>query len=128
MDKPPHGQPCNGCGLCCRDSVCPLGETVLGVPRDRPCPALRKAQDGTSACGLVVEPEAYAPVLAFLNGRESLSRAAAFLIGAGLGCDWSRAHEPRDEAFTRFEWQYAKDHRQEAKWAIKMWGIRKPGR
>jgi hypothetical protein len=39
--KPPHGSPCNGCGVCCMVTLCPLGQHIFGFELGR-CPALTK--------------------------------------------------------------------------------------
>lgn len=72
--KPPHGAPCNRCGLCCVATLCDLGRHFFGRAAG-PCPALRFDQEGNSACGLT------------LCGEQKYSDAAALLIGAGDGCD-----------------------------------------
>jgi hypothetical protein len=38
-------------------------------------------------CGLVENPDQYAPTVTEKHGKDAASRAAAALIGAGLGCD-----------------------------------------
>lgn len=91
--KPRHGQPCNGCGLCCMAELCPLALSVFGK-KPGPCPALmlERTADGQPrkfVCGLVVS-EAIPPPL-----RE----AAALLIGSGQGCDARINGEPADVAF-----------------------------
>jgi hypothetical protein len=49
--KPPHGDPCTSCGLCCMATLCPLGRKVFGREIG-PCPALIW-DEGKSSCGLV---------------------------------------------------------------------------
>lgn len=83
--KPPYGSPCNNCGQCCRDNLCPLGEHVF-ERWEGPCPALEEDSLG-SRCGLVASPRAYAPVRTSRFGARAMSGAAALLIGAGGGCD-----------------------------------------
>lgn len=83
--KPPYGSPCNRCGLCCMNELCPLAASLFRRT-DGPCPALLSVGDGYS-CGLVLSPERFAPMLAFAEGKDRLSAAAAALIGAGHGCD-----------------------------------------
>lgn len=82
--KPLFGDPCNGCGLCCIASQCPLSERIFGrVPR---CPALLPDGLGGFGCALLVQVE-----------RGSAWReAAALMIGAGTGCDCARGEA--DEA------------------------------
>ncbi len=83
--KPKYGSPCNSCGQCCQSSLCPLGQHVLG-PVDAPCPALRAQGEGFG-CGLVAAPRLYDPVRTAIYGARRMREAAAFLIGAGRGCD-----------------------------------------
>ncbi|GGF73333.1 hypothetical protein GCM10011319_37330 [Mameliella alba] len=84
LTKPPHGSPCNGCGGCCADQRCPLGQIVFG-PGER-CPALEMRLPAFT-CGLVENPERYAPMITERHGKVRAAQAAAVLIGAGLGCD-----------------------------------------
>ena len=53
--KPPHGSPCNGCGVCCMVAPCPLGQHIFGFELGR-CPALTERDDATYVCGLVLDP------------------------------------------------------------------------
>lgn len=86
--KAPYGTPCNGCGLCCMAEPCPFGRALFGKKSGR-CPALEwLAEHGRYACGLVVSPERYAPADRLERfGSRALSEAAAFTVGAGIGCD-----------------------------------------
>ena len=85
VPKPPHGSPCNGCGLCCIDQICPLAGHIFGGAEERRCPALEPVGDGRFTCGLVVRPKHYAP---WVKTRERNLRAGALvLIGANLACD-----------------------------------------
>jgi hypothetical protein len=98
IDKPPHGQPCNNCGQCCSEMLCPLGLALFGGPEFRQCPALEP--DGERfACGLMNNPMAYALRQTLMHGKEVMSRTAAHLIGAGRGCDAQLDGEPADEVF-----------------------------
>lgn len=91
IEKPPIGDPCNGCGLCCRAQVCGLGSFTLGLVKnygeraDGPCPAIVERDDGSITCGLVNRPKDYSP--AARGSTHDLRAAAAMLIGAGIGCD-----------------------------------------
>lgn len=83
--KPRYGDPCNRCGECCRDELCPLAS--LGFRDWRaPCPALIE-QDGRFVCGLVVAPRRFAPTQVSRHGVSRVSSAAKTLCGIGLGCD-----------------------------------------
>jgi len=84
LQKPPHGTPCNGCGQCCMSSRCPLGAALFGPGSD--CPALEVKLPGF-ACGLVENPGRYAMDIVFKHGEATVSQAATYLIGAGVGCD-----------------------------------------
>ena len=91
LEKPPIGDPCNGCGLCCQIQVCSAGSFSMGLVDaygDRapgPCPALVSQPDGSFACGMVLRPKEYAP--AGKGGAHDLRKAVQVLIGAGAGCD-----------------------------------------
>lgn len=88
-DKPAIGEPCNGCGLCCRIRVCGAGSHALGLVErygervDGPCPALMPDGNGW-ACGLVKRPKDY---IDSPRGVTMLRDAVKILIGAGAGCD-----------------------------------------
>jgi hypothetical protein len=98
IEKPPHGQPCNNCGQCCAEVLCPLAVGVFGEPWDRQCPALEPDGERFN-CGLVVHPMVYAMRQTLLHGAEVMSRTAAHLIGAGRGCDAQLEDEPADEVW-----------------------------
>ena len=86
LPKPPHGAPCNNCGRCCKDQICPLGQRIFGKPWLRQCPALIGPQDeGVYVCELVAHPDHY--IAAMPSEVADLSAAAGLLLGAGLGCD-----------------------------------------
>jgi hypothetical protein len=82
--KPPLGQPCNGCGVCCTYAPCPLG-MVLSRKRRGPCRAL-VWQHGQYRCGMLVAPRTHLPWLPAGLAR-LVQRLAARWIGAALGCD-----------------------------------------
>ncbi len=84
--KPPLGQTCNGCGLCCLSAPCPLG-MLVSRRRTGACAALRwSAVEQRYRCGLLSEP-------ADVTGWRSpwLLRAVRAVaqrqIAAGSGCD-----------------------------------------
>lgn len=88
-EKAPYGTPCNGCGLCCQNEICPLGQIVFPAAVVRfggACPALER-DDERFICGLIARPEAYAPIKASVYGVEALREAAVIGVGAGIGCD-----------------------------------------
>jgi hypothetical protein len=51
---PAYGEPCNGCGYCCRAELCGLAVEILGEQATAPCPFLRE-HDGRTWCGVVEE-------------------------------------------------------------------------
>lgn len=87
------------------NSLCPLGAKVF-PHRKGNCPAL-EMQDKGYSCGLVSDPEKYAPITVQKHGKETVSGAAMLLVGAGMGCDAKLSGEPYNHAFTyRFRyWQ-----------------------
>lgn len=115
-DKPAYGQPCNGCGLCCLEELCPLGQIVFQRVRG-PCPAL-SASGGAMVCGLVAEPTRYRP-----GDAVSLAEAALMLIGAGVGCDAMIAGEPDDRMFRARLRAKALNHPAANRRARRAWGI-----
>lgn len=84
LPKPAHGGKCNGCGRCCVDQRCPLAVAVFG--KGGSCPAL-EVRFPAFVCGLVENPQRYAPSIVQDFGQETASRSAAILVGAGIGCD-----------------------------------------
>ena len=124
-NKPPHGAPCNGCGLCCMTSLCPLASHHFkrgGL--EAPCPALERTPAGYT-CGLIANPMTYARAIALEHGVEATSAAAAVLNGAGLGCDARLAGEQADPAFYRKAAQWDRERRREIIKAKRIWRIPK---
>jgi len=79
--KPPRGQPCNGCGVCCAWAPCPLG-MLLSRRRRGSCRAL--VWQGTQyRCGVLTAPRQYLPWLPGGLAR----RLARRWIAAAQGCD-----------------------------------------
>ncbi|CAA7611695.1 conserved hypothetical protein [Magnetospirillum sp. LM-5] len=69
--KPAWGQPCNGCGLCCAVTTCPLGRIRFWRIKG-PCPALTWDDGGQRyLC------------------RLATNRWTRRWIAAGIGCDCS---------------------------------------
>jgi hypothetical protein len=122
VNKPPHGAPCNGCGLCCQQELCPLGSFVFDRSAG-PCPALTPQAEGRFACGLVVSPSTWAPVRTALAGVKTMSEAALYLIGSGVGCDAKLEGEAENVPFRR--WLASQRDRQVSKIAAAMraWGV-----
>jgi len=81
--KPPAGQPCNGCGLCCTAEPCPLG-MLLSRRRHGACAALAwSAGETRYRCGVLAQPRRWLPWLPASWAR----RLAQRWIAAGSGCD-----------------------------------------
>jgi len=85
-DKPPYGAPCNGCGVCCALTPCPVGR-IRFLKMRGPCPALRwDVATARYRCGLVSPPGECqrwlpSPLLTVWK------RIATRWIAAGSGCD-----------------------------------------
>lgn len=84
--KPPAGQPCNGCGVCCALETCPAARLRF-LRKTGPCPALEwAAADSHYRCGLLTRPGHYLGWLP--GGAEALARRLfGRWIAAGRGCD-----------------------------------------
>ena len=70
---PDHGQPCNGCGVCCIQSVCQVG--VIAGAGEAPCGFLL-FHDGRFWCGIVE-----------MERRTGIEPMVATALGIGRGCD-----------------------------------------
>jgi len=105
LEKPPIGDPCNGCGLCCRAQICAAGSFTMGLVdrygerADGPCPALVEQEGGGFACGMVLRPRDYALGRA---GAHDLREAVKMMIGAGAGCDEGEDDEALRRVQVRF--------------------------
>lgn len=82
--KPPTGQSCNGCGVCCLAEPCPVG-MLISRKRKGPCKALVwSGPESRYWCGVAIEPARFtAP--RWLAGLAR--RFALRWIAAGQGCD-----------------------------------------
>lgn len=123
-DKPPHGAPCNRCGLCCMATLCPLAQHVFRRSERGPCPALTRDADGLSVCGLIAEPMKHARVVAMTHGVEATGAAAAVLNGAGTGCDARFEGEPINEQFYEQLREHDRVNASKVRRARKLWGVR----
>lgn len=80
--KPPYGDPCNGCGMCCQEEACHLSVVYLGSSV-APCIALE--WDGERyRCGLVLHSSKYLETPEF--GDEVIAPLLSELLGVGKGC------------------------------------------
>ncbi|MEJ7137742.1 hypothetical protein [Amphibiibacter pelophylacis] len=87
--QPPLGAPCNGCGVCCALSPCPLGR-VLTQRLSGPCALLRWQEDaGLYRCGALAAAAAAPWPL-----RSAAQALAGRWIAAGQGCDCPSRAEP----------------------------------
>jgi hypothetical protein len=100
-----------------------LGAWLFKVKWGR-CPALRFDENDQSSCGLVVAPEVYAPVRAAIVGKEALSAASAFLIGAGNGCDSRLTTEPENPEYSASLARHAEAEKDRAAAMRHIWGVR----
>ena len=96
-DKPPEGEPCNGCGVCCASEPCPIGVLASGR-RHGACAALVWVDAaGAYRCGLIHQPAVHLPAL-LRRSAPLLTRLAARFISAGSGCDCNLSVEHLSEA------------------------------
>ena len=100
LQKPPFGDPCNRCGLCCIQATCFLGKAVFDQ-KAGPCPAL-ETNGSDYSCGLVNNPAHYAPAQTAVRGEALLSAAARLITGQGMGCDTRNPDEPRNPIYKKF--------------------------
>jgi hypothetical protein len=88
--KPELGAPCNGCGVCCAVTTCPVARVFLWRIKG-PCPALEwHALDGRYLCGMLLRPATYVSWLPW-RAEEWFGRRIKRWIAAGIGCDASIA-------------------------------------
>lgn len=101
--KPPLGEPCNGCGVCCLAEPCPVG-MLISRKRRGACDALVWSDpEGRYLCGLLVNDAASPPREGGLRrvwtrGWRRLWRRlwrawVRRLISSGSGCDASMVVE-----------------------------------
>lgn len=91
IQKPKIGEQCNGCGVCCKISMCNTGAFLLGKVKVfgekriyGECEALVKKVDGGFGCGLIIKPGS------FIKSKyrdDVVAKNVAILVGAGTGCD-----------------------------------------
>lgn len=95
--KPPHGSPCNRCGVCCMVAQCDLSRLLFGE-KNGPCQALEKDGDEYH-CGVVRSPTNFAPATVTKCGEDGVRDAIALIIRAGIGCDARINGEPINHTF-----------------------------
>lgn len=78
--------------------TCNTGQIFFDISKETRCPAFSWTTEG-SRCGLMTEPERFAPMHAKIHGPSKMRDAAKLLLGAGTGCDTSYTDEPKNEAF-----------------------------
>jgi hypothetical protein len=90
--KPPEGQPCNGCGVCCLAEPCPVGVLVSRRFKGA-CAALRWSDAGRRYnCGLLGDADWAGGAALAASGMRGLLRRvwrawARRVIASGIGCD-----------------------------------------
>lgn len=57
LEKSAFGEPCNGCGLCCKMERCAIADMLIGEGPG-PCPAL-EFEEGRYWCGIVRNASRY---------------------------------------------------------------------
>jgi hypothetical protein len=84
--KPELGAPCNGCGVCCAVSPCPVARVFLWRFSGA-CPALEwHAGDQRYLCGMLARPANYVRWLP-TSAQPWFARRIRRWIAAGIGCD-----------------------------------------
>jgi hypothetical protein len=121
LSKPAHGSPCNGCGVCCQITLCPVGIAQFGH-KAGPCEAIQ-TEAGKAVCGLVANPQRYAPLKVARFGVEKLRSAAMLLISSGKGCDFYFHGEPTSKAFYDKMNDYQNSNRKRWLRARAIWGV-----
>ena len=96
IPKPPSGDACNRCGVCCLTYPCAIGSLFFGVKKGE-CPALQWDAGG-SMCGIISNPNKYMPTRVRIKGASRVAEAAKFLLGAGVGCNFGSVPPDRVQA------------------------------
>jgi hypothetical protein len=96
IQKPPAGDACNRCGVCCLTYPCAIGRALFGVKKGE-CPALQWDADG-SMCGIISNPNKYMPMQVRIKGASRVAAAAKFLLGSGVGCNFGTVPPDRVQA------------------------------
>lgn len=126
-DKAPYGTPCNSCGQCCAEELCPIACLILQKPirHQMRCPFLTFDGAGDSSCGVVKDPTPFNLVGVLAHGVDKVKNATLTLIGAGYGCDArvpGEADAPRgfQEGYRHHRGPNGMKHSE----AWKIWGVR----
>jgi hypothetical protein len=92
--KPPEGEPCNGCGVCCALERCPMAWLLLPRGDSRACAALEwSSAERRYRCGLVLRPAHHVGWLP-RRWEQPAARWIASRIAAGSGCDCGASELP----------------------------------
>src|ERR1043165_2494420 len=81
--KPPEGDACNGCGLCCAVQLCPIVIELL-PDAQAPCPAM-EFNGERFWCGLIRRPSRYLGTP--LQSDRVIGPMAGVELAIGQGCD-----------------------------------------
>lgn len=79
--KPPEGEPCTRCGICCLATPCGIG-MLFGAKAGQPCHMLLWNEEGLSRCGALEGP---------------MGAVFADMLGVGHGCDSGAADDEEDD-------------------------------
>lgn len=121
--KPPHGSPCNRCGLCCAASLCDIAQMTFRRPETPgPCPALL-GSPGNASCGIVEDPARFAPRHVARHGAARTREAALILINAGHGCDM-RINGECNDAYLMTMDEHDARNRSKIDAATELWRLR----
>jgi len=86
--KPAYGAPCNGCGVCCATTPCPVAMLFLWQFSGRCRALLWQDEASRYACGMALSPDRFASFIP-ARWRSGFARWFASRIAAGAGCDAS---------------------------------------
>jgi len=86
--KPDYGATCNGCGICCAASPCPVAFAFLFQFKGKCRALLWQEESRRYVCGMVVYPDRYVRLIP-PRWREGSGQFFATRIAAGAGCDFA---------------------------------------
>lgn len=119
--KPPHGSPCNNCGLCCWTKKCDIGRALFGSSDGR-CPALCFDGKNESYCDVVRNTSLYTT-----HAPDEARAAALLLLFAGHGCTMRINGEMNSDFNNKLD-DFERSHRSEFDHACDIWGVKTPKR